>query len=319
RSANIQLFSKYMQAYITELHRSSIGRIIDFHCCWTERGPSQLEATPAFTISFIRKGGFTYQVGRQQYDLHSGMVLVEGLGSEFTVTHFDAIQDECTIIEFSEEFLTRAKNEITGSNFDQYHWFEFTSAHNFSLLPATPKLFYLQMAILKVARQAEAGFQLQLDELLAALLWEIGCMQNGETQPLPMISFDRKETARYLAAVDRAKNFIAANYQEELLLAEIAQHSYISPFHFSRIFKQFTAYSPHQYLIAVRLKHAEILLTHTSQSITEVCFSSGFNHLEHFIAAFHRCYGISPAKFRKNLHSGSRLMKSKISKVFPSL
>jgi len=102
--------------------------------------------------------------------------------------------------------------------------------------------------------------------------------------------------ANLFATIQR-RHYMLANFQRELTLAEIARHAFVSDFHFSRIFKKFTARSPHQYLLELRLQHA-LLLRNTSLSVSEICFASGFNSFPHFIASFTRRYRISPSKAR---------------------
>ena len=79
----------------------------------------------------------------------------------------------------------------------------------------------------------------------------------------------------------------------------VARNSFVSPFHFSRIFKQFSGYSPYQYLQLVRLKHAETLLKNTDLPITDVCFRSGFSRLDYFSAAFTKKYNIAPSRYKQ--------------------
>jgi AraC-like DNA-binding protein len=80
---------------------------------------------------------------------------------------------------------------------------------------------------------------------------------------------------------------------------QLAEYCYVSPFHFSRLFKTFTSASPHQFLLTVRLKQAELLLRNTTQPVADVAFSSGFNSIEHFTAAFKQKYKCPPAKYRE--------------------
>jgi hypothetical protein len=77
-----------------------------------------------------------------------------------------------------------------------------------------------------------------------------------------------------------------------------ASNIFVSSFHFSRIFKTFTSYSPYQYLLNTRLKNAEIMLKTTGLSITEISFTNGFNNLENFSAAFRKKFRCSPQAFR---------------------
>jgi transcriptional regulator GlxA family with amidase domain len=80
---------------------------------------------------------------------------------------------------------------------------------------------------------------------------------------------------------------------------EIAGYCFVSPFHFSRLFKTFTAFSPHQFLLNTRLKNAEILLKNTSLSIADIAFASGFNSIEHFSTAFKNKFKCAPSKMSK--------------------
>jgi len=72
----------------------------------------------------------------------------------------------------------------------------------------------------------------------------------------------------------------------------------MSQYHFSRIFKIHISVAPHQYLLQLRLRHAEKLIKYTDLPITDICFISGFSSLDYFSTAFAKKYKISPKKFR---------------------
>jgi AraC-like DNA-binding protein len=102
----------------------------------------------------------------------------------------------------------------------------------------------------------------------------------------------------HLSTIEKAKTYLADHYTDDISLKQIADHCCVSAFHFSRLFKTFTSYSPHQYLLNLRLKHAEMLLKNTQLPVTDICFSSGFNSLEYFSAAFGQKYKHAPSRFR---------------------
>jgi AraC family transcriptional regulator len=104
----------------------------------------------------------------------------------------------------------------------------------------------------------------------------------------------------HLLTIERAKEYITQHFSDDISLQDIAAHCYVSPFHFSRIFKTFTSFAPHRFLLSIRLQHAEMLLRDTSLPVTDIAFSSGFNSIEHFSAAFRQQYKLSPALFRNN-------------------
>ncbi len=73
----------------------------------------------------------------------------------------------------------------------------------------------------------------------------------------------------------------------------------MSVFHFSRIFKKVTKYSPYDYLIGVRVESAKKLIS-GGESITQTAFGVGFNSLENFSYRFKEITGASPSHFLKD-------------------
>ncbi|MBD0383856.1 helix-turn-helix transcriptional regulator [Paenibacillus sp. WST5] len=70
---------------------------------------------------------------------------------------------------------------------------------------------------------------------------------------------------------------------------------------FKREFKEIYNTSPLHYIRNRRLDKAKELLTHTSLSVTDVCFSTGFENVSHFSKVFKERFGISPSLLKKPL------------------
>ena len=95
----------------------------------------------------------------------------------------------------------------------------------------------------------------------------------------------------------QAKLFIDDNFGEKIDLRGIADEAYFSKFHFIRLFKMAYGKTPHQYLTAVRINKAQLLLQ-GGAPVTETCFAVGFESLTSFTGLFKRIIGISPAAYR---------------------
>ena len=78
-------------------------------------------------------------------------------------------------------------------------------------------------------------------------------------------------------------------------LAEIAS---LSPFHFSRMFKQSTGCSPTDYFIRLKVAKARYLLRETDRSIVSIALELGYNSPSHFAQVFRREVGVSPRQYR---------------------
>lgn len=92
----------------------------------------------------------------------------------------------------------------------------------------------------------------------------------------------------------RAVEFIHANLSEKLTLSEIAAVEHLSPFHFSRLFKQAYGVPPHQYVIQLRIERAGELLKNPRLTVSEVAAEVGFADHSHLSRHFKRMMGTTP-------------------------
>ncbi|MEP7264884.1 MAG: AraC family transcriptional regulator [Bacteroidota bacterium] len=92
----------------------------------------------------------------------------------------------------------------------------------------------------------------------------------------------------------QAKLFIDNHYKEVIDLNNISDEAYFSKFHFIRLFKKVYGKTPHQYLIAVRIENAKVLLK-KEVSVSEVCYAVGFESISSFSGLFKRIVGKTPS------------------------
>jgi AraC family transcriptional regulator len=101
--------------------------------------------------------------------------------------------------------------------------------------------------------------------------------------------------------IRRAVELMHAHMDRDLPLDEIAAAAFLSPFHFSRLFKKLTGNTPHAYLAGLRTARAETLLAETDLSITEISARVGYASPSHFTKAFRQSTGLTPRGFRAAL------------------
>ena len=94
-----------------------------------------------------------------------------------------------------------------------------------------------------------------------------------------------------------SKIFIDDNYSQSIDLSNIADEAFFSKFHFIRLFKKIYGKTPHQYLIIVRVEKAKELLK-TGLSVSEVCYSVGFDSLTSFAGLFKKIVCLSPSAWQ---------------------
>lgn len=279
-----------MKADITTLYRSGFYQVLDFKCRCTDCVTSKPEYADTFSISFVRKGNFLFNVFRNSFDAHTGRVLLTKPGYEHTVTHTHAIPDECTIIEFTGECYLK----MTG-HYRNHRFLSDPDIHSLQIHTTADTEFLHHHLI---ARLLSNRFdRLELDLIVLEILGKTLDMVTPASQAL----LPQRMKKNHLHTVEDAKDYMLRNFAEDISLTDIAAACCISPFHFSRIFKTFTGYSPHVFLLSVRLKHAEVLLKTTSNPVADIAFLSGFRSTEHFSATFSERFRHSPVKYRSQM------------------
>lgn len=273
------------------LFKSTFYSIYDYKCHCNLKSTSCAEYQNDFTMSYVKKGNFIYHVFGNTLDAYNGLVLFNKPGYEHTVTHHDGMPDECTTIKFTKEFYDSLRNE-----YDNVKNILFSNNDIHSLLiKAGAELEFLHHFIIQnIAKQKEP--RLLIDSLVMEMLYSALNLIHDNRESVSLLN---RSTRNQLVTIERAKQFINNNFHEDISLFDVAENCYVSPFHFSRTFKNITSYSPYQYLLNIRLKNAEVLLKTTDMPITQVCFSSGFQNLEHFSYAFKKKYQSAPSSLRK--------------------
>ncbi len=84
-----------------------------------------------------------------------------------------------------------------------------------------------------------------------------------------------------------------------LRISAIAEHFHMSERSLSRKLNAIAGSSPKQYLISIRLKQAETLLTSSELSLKEIVANAGFNDSAHFSRVFKAHYGLTPSNYRE--------------------
>lgn len=289
-----------MEADIHTLYSSDFYRILDFKCRCVSCKTSDPEYGESFCISFVRKGNFLFNVFRHSLDSYTGTLLITKPGYERTVTHVHAVPDECTIFDFKTNFYHALLEHYGGMKF-----FRDNDLHS-TLIKTTAETEFLHAHILRLVL-TNAGSKLEIDNGVMEIIDRV-LASNPDYSPDGKINARLKKN--HLITIERAKEYLANNFTNDISLMEIADHCHVSPFHFSRVFKTFTSNSPHQFLLTLRLKNAELLLRNTSSPITDIAFSSGFSSIEHFTAAFKKKYQSPPAKFRTQKEDLNMLQKN---------
>jgi AraC family transcriptional regulator len=170
-------------------------------------------------------------------------------------------------------------------------------------LPFSPRLFFEDNGLwdlafrLTTSIESDGSLRRPYVEALGVLMaHELTRLHTGEPAAKP-------EVRGGLAAWQ--ERTVVAHIEEHLAepisLATLAQLAKLSPYHFSRAFKQSFGLPPHRYHTSRRIERAKALLAKPAQSVTEIGFTMGFCEASSFSAAFRRETGRTPSSYRRSL------------------
>lgn len=135
---------------------------------------------------------------------------------------------------------------------------------------------------------------LNMNELPALRLWFIGKMTEA-CQRAQSGQSERSDNA-----ISRARKFIEENYMRtDISLDEVSQEVDISPYYFSKLFKEETGQNFIDYLTAIRIDRAKELLICTNYSMKEIGAEIGYSDPNYFSRTFKKNVGVTPTEYKE--------------------
>jgi AraC family transcriptional regulator len=259
-----------MAFVVRELHRGPDLIVAEYRC---SSGPDDAPYEERFcstSVALVRGGSFAVRSPRGTAALGPGSFVVGNAGQPYTCSHA-ARGDVCLSFAFGERFV---EDVARGTPFRR------------PALPAFAELAALA-AHVETAEQGDAIEELAVDVLGRALHADAA----GSLPPLQVSVADERRA-------QQAMRFLDAHAEEPITLRALAARARVSAFHFLRSFRAAAGTTPHQYLVATRLRRAAALLLRTDEPVTDVAFRAGFGDLSNFIRTFRRATGRSPRAFR---------------------
>lgn len=130
-------------------------------------------------------------------------------------------------------------------------------------------------------------------QLISARLYRLSDAQPCESR----VIFESDDSPEM--ALQRCIEMLNDRLDEKFSLAELAKLCGLSPFHFTRVFKNVTGFPPHEYQLQLRIAHAcEMLRGGDRRTLAEMACDLGFSDESHFRRHFRRIVGLTPGRFR---------------------
>ena len=260
-----------------ELFRGEGFGVVEHVCAYGPGDQPFEERHGASNVAFVVGGAFEVRTPAGSAALGPGSILLGNEGDPYTCAHEAGRGDICVSLGYSTALL-----EDAGSSLGLRPRFRGIS------LGPTPAF----AAIPAIARASPPALEeAALDVLARILAADAGTARLQRPRPA-----DERRAVEALRHID-------AHADEPLSLATLAERARLTRFHFLRSFRAAVGATPHQSLLAARLRRAAKLLLETRLPVTDVAFEVGFGDLSNFIRTFRRATGRSPRAFRHRLRA----------------
>lgn len=98
--------------------------------------------------------------------------------------------------------------------------------------------------------------------------------------------------------IEEMLSYMNEHFDEQVTVRELADLAMLSPYHFIRVFKKETGFTPHEYLVNIRISTAKYMLKNTRMAVKDICYNTGFLSESAFCASFKKKTGVTPAQYR---------------------
>jgi len=161
-----------------------------------------------------------------------------------------------------------------------------------------PLVAEIAFAIASEMRTQTAGSRLLAETLAVSLAARLvhsrsGLSPDKDLEQLSHQGLDRRR-------LTRVREYIAANLEGDLTIAQLANVACLSRFHFARAFKTAVGHPPHQYVSAHRLERAKEMLMRGDQPLLDIAIALNFSSQANFTRAFRVGTGMTPGQFRRD-------------------
>ncbi len=144
-------------------------------------------------------------------------------------------------------------------------------------------------------RDLAALSSLQADHLSVILATRL--IQNHTTSPVFSVrNSDGKLTKTQIDAIN---TYIFDNIGNPVRIKDLSRISGCSLGYFIKQFKNSTGFTPHQYVMRLRIDHAKRLLVQGKSRLAAIAIDCGFSGQEHMTHVFKSILGVTPGQFIK--------------------
>ncbi len=117
----------------------------------------------------------------------------------------------------------------------------------------------------------------------------------------PCMLIKTRQESQSKSVVATAKRYIQENYSRDISLDEVSKEVNVSPYYFSKLFKEEAGENFIEYLTNIRMEKAKEMLRDEDLSIKEIGYQVGYTDPNYFSRIFKKQTEMTPREFREKI------------------
>lgn len=109
----------------------------------------------------------------------------------------------------------------------------------------------------------------------------------------------KEKSQKTVSVVQQAMNYMKEHFNSDISLDEVSRQVNISPYYFSKLFKDEAGINFIDYLTKIRIEEAKKLLLESDLSMKEICAKCGYGDPNYFSRIFKKVENETPSEYRE--------------------
>jgi len=235
-------------------------------------------------ILFCKKGSFGVRIDATEYHVNPGQTLL--VGSSQPHEYFDCSEDNViTILRVGSVYFGSALfMEIANKQFAT------------AVIDNNAEISSVFARISDLCR-AKENLENKLE--MQGCIYTLVSLLLKHLPPAAGVSSKQNKRLHYVLNIQKTLDYVSTNFDKDIPVEKAARIAGYEKNAFSRIFKQATDTSFHQYLNNYRIKKACVLLLENADTVSKIAETVGLPELKTFCRVFKQITGVTPSEYRK--------------------
>lgn len=261
----------------------------------TDYAKENLYYMQAFNIFHYDKGSYTRRSDYQSFLIlytYSGTGAVEYDGKKYTLKAEDGVWIDCRKPHFYKALekwdvaVFHFKGGFSEHMSREYEKLGSVLFHE----PASGRFHRYLEELLAIYDSPSLQRDLRASHCIDGLLLYLILLKSS-------LSVSKNDVPR---SIQSAMKYMEENYASEISLDDLARITSTNKYHLAKEFKKHTSFSPHDYLIRLRINQAKILLKSTSLPAIKIAHEVGIHDINNFNYLFKNRVGKTPIQYRNS-------------------